>query len=211
MPDLNPCSLSPPIALGMQSMKTLKKVLYASGSGCLALAMLTCSANADVITLYEDASDFANISEVRTDDTNGTFVVENITNSAIGDGDALRLFDGSDQGKPQAYWDFTSTDALRLDLSAAVANPDPMNTNDINLRFGNNDTARPDSQSRAWVTFSFEQVGRLRSGGTFVAEIDDPIDISFVANFNQTDPLIYTLFGETRTLNPLSMKNKKRA
>ena len=75
-------------------MKILQKVLYASGSGCLALAMLTCSAHADVITLYEDASDFAGISEVESDGT--TFVVENITNSAIGDGDALRIFDGSD-------------------------------------------------------------------------------------------------------------------
>ena len=185
-------------------MKTLKKVLYASGSGCLALAMLTCSANADVITLYEDASDFAGISEVESDGT--TFVVENITNSAIGDGDALRIFDGSDTRKPQAYWDLDDTinDAFRLDFSAAIANADSMNQNDILLRFGNNNTDRPDSSSRTFGTFSFEQDGSLKSDGSTRGDfLAGPLDISIVGNINST-PLTYTLFGVDRTLDPLS-------
>jgi hypothetical protein len=184
---------------------------FISFSTSFAAALFVCvgtaSVQADVITLYADASDFAGISQVNTDPPNNS-VTENVSTSAIGTGDALRLFDGSTTDKPEAWWDLatTITDGLRLDMSAAIVNLNLENTDDINLRFGNSSTSRPTSSSRTYTTISFEQDGSLKPDGSTQADFGaGPLDMQFVINPHPTNPLTYTLNGSTQTVNALAI------
>ncbi|MGJ8641300.1 MAG: PEP-CTERM sorting domain-containing protein [Opitutaceae bacterium] len=163
-----------------------------------------------VEVLYSGLADMAGIDTI---DHDGVEVfTETVDASGITglDSESLRLADFSTGNKPEAWWDIANPiaegEGFRLDLSAAIVGISAY-TEDINLRFGNNNTSRPTSSARTFTTVSFEQDGSLKPDGSTVATFVEgtAFALSFVINTNQTQGFEYTIGGSTRIMAPSSI------
>ncbi|MGJ8653889.1 MAG: hypothetical protein ACSHX8_11490 [Opitutaceae bacterium] len=154
--------------------------------------------------LYSGLSDMAGIDTI---DHDGIEVfTETVDATSIGlDSESLRLADFSTTNKPEAWWDIANPiaegEGFRLDLSASIVGISAY-TEDINLRFGHNNTSRPTSSARTFTTVSFEQDGSLKPDGSTVATFIEgqALALSFVINTHQTLGFEYTIGGTTRTM-----------